>query len=70
MANVKISELPSTTDVSTGDYIPVIEGGVTKKVQAGPGGGLDAGTVAGYGISGPLHCLERTRRSWGPNQRI
>ena len=47
---VKISELPVTTSVSTGDYIPVVEDGITKRVQAGPSGGLDADTVSGYGI--------------------
>ena len=49
MANVKISELATTT-TSIGCYLPIVVSGVTKKIAAGAGGGLDADTVAGYGI--------------------
>ena len=52
MANLKISELSTSSTISTGDYLPCIEGGLTKKVQAGTTGGLDVDTVDGiHGLS-------------------
>lgn len=49
MANKKISELATTT-TSIGAYLPIVVGGVTKKIMGGPAGGLDADTVSSSGI--------------------
>lgn len=37
--SIKISELPSATSVGAGDYIPIVQGGVTKKATSGMIGG-------------------------------
>lgn len=34
MADVKISQLPEVTSVSSGDFVPVVASGVTSKIQA------------------------------------
>ena len=52
MADTKISALTTTTSGSVGDYIPIVQGGVTKKIQLGSGGGLDAGKLQNVTISG------------------
>jgi hypothetical protein len=51
MADIsKISELPVATTSAAADSIPIVQGGVTKRIHPGPAGGLDADTVSGYGI--------------------
>jgi hypothetical protein len=50
MADTKISALPVTTTSAAADSIPIVQGGVTKRIHPGPAGGFDANTVSGYGI--------------------
>jgi len=50
MADTKISALPVVTTSAAADSIPIVQGGVTSRIHPGPGGGLDAATVSGYGI--------------------
>lgn len=50
MADVKISALTETATSAPADSIPIVQGGVTKRIHPGPAGGLDADTVSGYGI--------------------
>jgi hypothetical protein len=47
---IKVSALPVATTSAAADSIPIVQGGVTKIIHPGPAGGLDAGTVSGYGI--------------------
>lgn len=59
MANKKITELPLVTSSSASDDIPIVQSGVTSRIKAGAGGGLDAdkvdniqGTALWYSSSG------------------
>ena len=47
---VKISELPVATTSAAADSIPIVQGGVTKQIHPGAGGGLAADSVPDCGI--------------------